>query len=574
MSAKDELFDQHEDGANDEVFEVSAKDELICRLEGEAGDEDDDEAEEAEADEYEEADEDEDEEAEADDEEDLDDFFDEEAEEEEGEEQDAWIVMVIDDEPDVHNATRLVLDEMVFEGRKLEFLSAHTAAEAKKLLAVHKDVALIILDVVMEEDDTGLKLVKYIRDELKNRLVRIILRTGQPGQAPEKTIIMDYDINDYKEKTELTVQKLFSTVISSLRAYRDLKTIENNRKGLEKIIESSANIFELQSMKKFSSSVLSQLISILNLHKDAIHISACAVTKEDTGFNILASTGDYEGNTFIEDVLSPEDIDEIKDVFMRKQSSYINDRLITYYKTKSNTENVIFMKTHKPITDFDKYLIDIYCANVSVAFENIRLNEEIDHTQREIIYTIGEIVETRSSETGYHVKRVAEYARLLALKYGLDEREADIISLAAPMHDIGKVGISDKILNKPGRLTPEEFESVKKHSSIGYDILKHSKRKIIEAATVIANEHHEKYDGTGYPRGLKGEDIHIYGRILAIADVFDALSNDRVYKKAWPMEDILEHFRNERGKHFDPRLIDLFLENIDDFLEIKKQYAR
>ncbi len=509
-------------------------------------------------------------------------FLDEESDDIDSVCNDKWKVMIVDDEPDVHNATRIVLSDLVYEGKGLEFLSAYTAADAHRLLDEHPDTALILLDVVMEEDDTGLKLARYIREELKNYAVRIILRTGQPGQAPERIIIMEYDINDYKEKTELTVQKLFTTVVSSIRAYRDILTIENNKKGLEKIIESSANIFELQSMKKFSSSVLSQLINILNLHKNAIHVSACAITKGERGYSILAATGDFLGEgewedreyeVIVEEVLSPDAYQEIMEAFEKKRSKYTDKHLITYYKTKNFTENVIYMKAHKPISDFDRYLIDIYCANVSVAFENIRLNEEIDNTQREIIYTIGEIVETRSAETGYHVKRVAEYSKLLALKYGISEREADIISLAAPMHDIGKVGIADGILNKPGRLTEEEFEKVKEHSNIGYEILKHSNRKIIEAATIIAREHHEKFDGSGYPRGIKGEDIHIYGRITAIADVFDALGNDRVYKKAWPLEDILNYFEQQKGRHFDPQLIDIFFKHLNDFVEISQKYT-
>jgi response regulator RpfG family c-di-GMP phosphodiesterase len=183
--------------------------------------------------------------------------------------------------------------------------------------------------------------------------------------------------------------------------------------------------------------------------------------------------------------------------------------------------------------------------------------------------TIGE---SRSKETGNHVKRVADYSRILALKWGMPLDEAEILKMASPMHDIGKVGIPDAILKKPGKLTPEEYEVMKSHSPLGYDMLKNSKRNILQAAAIVAGEHHEKYDGTGYPNGTKGEDIHIYGRITAIADVFDALASDRVYKKAWPLEDVLNLFKEQKGKHFDPRLIELFLENLDEFLEVRDKY--
>lgn len=490
-------------------------------------------------------------------------------------EKDRWKILIVDDDQDVHTSTRLVLSDVEFEEKKLHFISAYTAEEAGKCLKKNPDIALVLLDVVMEDDNAGLRLVRYIREELQNTNVRIILRTGQPGQAPEKKVITNYDINDYKEKTELTVQKLFSTIISSLRAYRDIQTIEKYRKGLEKIIQSSADIFRLQSMKLFYAAVLSQLMDILDLSKDSLPVSACAVTREDSQFKVMAAVGDYESGVDkpAEEVLLSEVLNEIKEAFVRKRSKYTDNYLVSYYQTKSGIENVVYMQSYRIMDVFDKYLLDIYFANVSVALDNILLNEEIENTQREIICTIGEIVETRSLETGNHVKRVAEYSRLLARLYGLSEEEANMISLAAPMHDIGKVGISDRILNKPGKLTEEEFEIVKKHSQMGHDILKHSKRKIIETATIIANEHHEKYDGTGYPKGLSGEDIHIYGRITAITDVFDALGNDRVYKKAWPLTDILAYFRNQRGKHFDPFLVDLFLDNLEEFLLIKEKYS-
>jgi len=197
------------------------------------------------------------------------------------------------------------------------------------------------------------------------------------------------------------------------------------------------------------------------------------------------------------------------------------------------------------------------------------LLKEIEDTQKEVVYTMGAIGETRSQETGLHVKRVAEYSRILAIYSGLSSDEVDILTQASPMHDIGKVAIEDRILNKPGKLTPQEFEIMKTHASIGYEMLKHSKRAILKAASVVAYEHHEKYDGTGYPNSLKGDEIHIYGRITALADVFDALGSSRIYKKAWSDEKIFKMFRDESGKHFDPKLIKIFFDHLEDFLSIR-----
>ena len=202
-----------------------------------------------------------------------------------------------------------------------------------------------------------------------------------------------------------------------------------------------------------------------------------------------------------------------------------------------------------------------------------KLNKEIEDTQKEVVFTMGAIGERRSKETGNHVKRVALYSELLAKYYGLSEKETSLLKEASPMHDIGKVAIADSILNKPARLTVEEYTKMQEHAILGYEMLKHSKRPLLKTAAIVTYEHHEKYDGTGYPRGLKGEEIHIYGRITAVADVFDALGSKRIYKEAWNNEKIFVLFREEKGKQFDPKLIDIFFEHVDEFLEIKNKYS-
>ncbi len=200
------------------------------------------------------------------------------------------------------------------------------------------------------------------------------------------------------------------------------------------------------------------------------------------------------------------------------------------------------------------------------------LTDEIISTQKDVVATMGAIGETRSKETGHHVKRVAEYSKLLAQKYGLDDEQVELLYSASPMHDIGKVGIPDHILNKPGRLTPEEFEIMKTHAKLGYDMLKTSNRAILGAAAIISYEHHERWDGLGYPNQKLKTQTHIFGRITAIADVFDALGSDRVYKKAWPLDKILNLIKEERGRQFDPDLVDIFMDNLDELLKIRKEY--
>jgi len=212
---------------------------------------------------------------------------------------------------------------------------------------------------------------------------------------------------------------------------------------------------------------------------------------------------------------------------------------------------------------------------LELEYELQKVNEllvEIEETQKEVIYTMGSVVENRSKETGKHVERVAEYSKLLALAYGLSTQEAELLKQASPMHDLGKVAIADSILNKPDKLTDEEFTKIKEHAKIGYDMLKHSKRPLLQAAAVVAYEHHEKWNGEGYPQGLKGEDIHIYGRITALADVFDALTAERIYKKAWSDEEIFHYFKEQSAEQFDPKLVSIFFQNSDKFLAIRETF--
>lgn len=222
-------------------------------------------------------------------------------------------------------------------------------------------------------------------------------------------------------------------------------------------------------------------------------------------------------------------------------------------------------------TERDLELLSLAASYAGKSLESVMLHQEIVDTQREIIAAMGEIGEIRSKETGNHVKRVAEYSYVLAIGLGMSEEEAMVLRTVSPMHDIGKVAIPDAVLNKPGKLTDEEYEIIKNHTQIGYQLLKGSKRKLLRAAAIVAQQHHEKWDGGGYPNGLRGEDIHIFGRITAVADVFDALSAERVYKPAWPIEKIENLFREERGRHFDPKVVDVFFRELPKLLEIRNR---
>jgi response regulator RpfG family c-di-GMP phosphodiesterase len=488
-----------------------------------------------------------------------------------------WKVMIVDDERAVHDVTRLALQGFAFAGRGLRFISCHSGAEAKAAMRDHPDTALVLLDVVMEHEHAGLDVVHYIRDELRNGRARIVLRTGQPGEAPERDVIARYDINDYKEKTELTANKLFTLFYSTLRAYRDIATIEASKQGLLRVIDASKDIFKIRSGEHFANGVLAELSALLNLDPGALYMRAggLACSREGGRLRLIAGTGAYasEPGRDARQLLPESVLPLVEDAQRQQRNVYGDGCFVGYFADRLGHENLLYVDGIERVDAFDRHLVELFTKNVSVAFENIHLHEDLEETQREIVYMLGEAVERRSQETGNHVKRVAEISALLARAHGLSDDEAELIKLASPLHDVGKIAIPDAVLNKPGRLTQDERDLMQTHAEVGHRMLRGSRRRILQAAAVIAHEHHERWDGGGYPRGKAGEDIHIHGRITAVADVFDALGSDRIYKDAWPLEKICNLFKEERGRHFDPALVDLLFAHLDQILAIRARHS-
>lgn len=229
---------------------------------------------------------------------------------------------------------------------------------------------------------------------------------------------------------------------------------------------------------------------------------------------------------------------------------------------------------------FELGAVDYITKPISPAIVRARVKTHLSLVQAEqlkqayvdLVHRLGRAAEYKDTDTGEHIARMSQYSKLLALEFGMGEQQAELLRQAAPMHDVGKIGIPDAILLKPGRLTPDEFDHMKQHAAIGAQILANSSSPLLQLAHKLAIEHHEKWDGSGYPNGLKGEQISVEGRIVAIADVFDALTSKRPYKEAWGVEEALEHMQAQAGKHFDPHLINLFVNKLDAIIAIKNAY--
>ena len=488
-----------------------------------------------------------------------------------------WKVLIVDDEPDVHAITRLVLRDTAFEGRKVEFLNAYSAEEAEEILQRERDVAAAIVDVVMETDDAGLRLAKWIREELRNRLVRIILRTGRPGEAPERSVIVDYDINDYREKSELTDVRLLTMLVSALRGYRDLHMLEISRKGFARIAEASGELFRKRTIPEFIGDVLVQLSSLIAGSEDSLLVDSAGLGVEAVGESrVIAGTGAFTDwiGTPIQTNADSEGVTRVlEEVRTTKRSLFRSDLFAGYYRSADDRDIVLIVQPDKPIGEAEQSVLEAFNANVALAFENLTLTRHVEEAQLEMIYMLSEAVEKRSHETGNHVRRVALVARAIARGVGLTPEEVRAIHLAAPLHDVGKLSIQDSILLKPDKLTQNEMETMKLHTIWGYEILKPYNRGLLPKGAEMARSHHERWKGQGYPDGLAGEDIPLAGRILAVADVMDALSHDRVYKKAWPIEDVFEYIQKESGNQFDPAItavVEQMREELTDILLERK----
>jgi response regulator RpfG family c-di-GMP phosphodiesterase len=486
-----------------------------------------------------------------------------------------WKVLLVDDEPDIHDITKLTLSRFRLDGRALEFLHAYTGAEAKQVLAREADIALVFLDVVMEQEDSGLEVARWMREDLGNQFTRIVLRTGQPGQAPEERVIVNYDINDYKEKTELDRTKLFTTTFAALRAYRDIMKVEEARRvqlcyreGLERVIAASAHLFQQRNLKDFASGLLQQVVALLRLEQSMLlRLAGASAISGESEYEVLARIGDIGSDMFGPDLTAQ--LDEARS---NRISRLHGDTYVGYFPNSSGKATLLVLKGVEEISEIDAQLLEVFCSGVAIAFDNILLTQEITDTQAELILRLGDVVESRSSEAGNHVRRMAQVCHLLAQASGLPEDETAVLMHAAPMHDIGKIATPDAVLLKPGKLDADEWEIMKQHPSVGLAILDGSQRPILKAAAVIAYQHHEKYDGSGYPQGLKGTDIHRYARIVAVADVFDALSHKRCYKDAWPIAEVTAHLREVAGQHLDPVYVELLITHMDKAIEINERW--
>lgn len=296
-----------------------------------------------------------------------------------------WKIAVIDDDPAVHDGTRFALSDYSLNGQSLEILSAHSAAEGRKLMAEHHDIAAVLLDVIMETDVAGLELVEFIRNELKNETVRIILRTGQPGQAPERRVIVQYDINDYKAKTELTADKLFTSLTAALRSYQQLERMVQTRRGLEIIIDAASTLYDFKSMQRLAEGVLTQLASLLN-----VDCAGILVLRDNGGsdaeLSVLAGSGCYSRfiGTTSSKALDPDLRAMVEAAFQRRKNEFADHRSVIYLRTGSGREVVVLLQAERELSETDRSLVEIFSSRLSIAFDNVILYQQLQDANTQL----------------------------------------------------------------------------------------------------------------------------------------------------------------------------------------------
>ena len=296
-----------------------------------------------------------------------------------------WKIAVIDDDHAVHEGTRFALSDYNLNGQGLEILSAYSAAEGRTLMREHPDVAAVLLDVIMETDVAGLELVEYIRNEIRNETVRIILRTGQPGQAPERRVIVQYDINDYKAKTELTADKLFTSLTAALRSYQQLERMVQTRRGLEIIIDAASTLYDFKSMQRLAEGVLTQMASLLN-----VDCAGILVLRDDGSqaedFSVLAGSGCYSrfSGAATSRALDPELRDMVEAAFRQRANEFADQRTVLYVRTGSGREVVVLLQAERQLSETDRSLVEIFSSRLSIAFDNVILYQQLHEANTQL----------------------------------------------------------------------------------------------------------------------------------------------------------------------------------------------
>lgn len=467
--------------------------------------------------------------------------------------QSTWKVLIVDDEDFVHQVTRSVLENVEIDSRTVELISAYSGKEALEMLHLHDDIAVIFLDVVMETDNAGLQICKDIREKLNNEMVQIILRTGQPGANPEHETVLKYKINDYKDKTELSAQKLFTCLVSALRSYQDLVKVKQNKIGLDKIIIATQQLSKAPSIPLFMDGVLSQLITVIDYCERSFVFEVATHTPDNASQQVrLMSSFGWENNEH-----TSEYIEHLQQrvVINRKQYQPLlqeKEYACDFYFGK-DLQYVLYLEAGRNINNLDLELLQILSTNIQSALENLYRYQQTFKAQNQTILQLTQLIASQDQLQSERIASIALISYQLALDCGLNEQNAEKIRGALTLFH--------------GDFRPDLLSQTssmdKPQSNDGCPL------EQLALLVVLAQKVDECYDGRG-AKGLAGDEIEIEVRIVALARVFyGAISQFKQSNNVLERTETL--LMAQAGKQVDPNMVSRLLQESDKYLAIMTQ---
>lgn len=486
-----------------------------------------------------------------------------------------WKILVSDDDRDVHAATRLALHGITFRGRPLQIIDAYSGTETLLRLHENPDTAIIFLDVVMETDDAGLRTVQSIR-ERGFKQVRIIIRTGFPGQAPERQVIVDYDIHDYKEKTGVSVHKLFTSVISALRAYADLVALENHRRGLMSVLE-SVSWFDFNAVQRYISGMLAEFSDLARIGAGPILMLSRPTHSPHQAPTLLACQGDGPdaGETLQAGELPAATAALITQAFDEKHT-LAGAAGKTLYQCCHGIELVVFAEGAEALAQADEVLLEVFLSTVCQAISNQSVFAEMQADRDAVLCGLALHAECWNPHAAPELERLACWAQAIARRLHatlvfpqeIDEVFMRDIGIAARLHDLGNESIAPALLGQPTCYSADERKRMQAHVAEGVRILDgvlalRRGHSALGLAREIIACHHEHFDGSGYPEGLRGDDIPLAARLLAVADTYTAMTSPRPHRAAHAASEAVAAIKSGDGSRFDPRVVQAFLEIVE-----------
>ena len=484
-------------------------------------------------------------------------------------------VLVVDPDPTLSGLARSALDGFSLDGARVEVLAAATADEARAALYEHPNTAAILLEPVLDDPSTGLDFIRRIRTDMGNSRVRIIVCTAHPGQVPEGEVVETYDVSDYRTKDGLTPRALRTALIARLRAFTSLQAQAAGRKALARMLVATTGLLEMRTPDVLFPNILPRVVGLLGIGQHALLCIQGDTLPRDRKIRVRASTGRFAKwkDVDVAEIGEPKVATALERLSPSSETIVEPGFCALRLRAHGGIIGMIYVEGHNNDgTAREWQLLELFRNKCSIAFENALLFEELNTAQKATVLAMGSLAEYKDNAAAGHLQRierlVGDIARELQsqgqFKDELDDELVEKVGLASLLHDVGMLSVSDETLGIPGELANNDMAAIQRHTAIGHRILSEASvplrgRSLLAIAAEIARYHHERYDGSGYMEGLRGNAIPISARIMAVADVFDALITDRQYRKAWGVEQAITWITERAGRDFDPVVVEAFL---------------